>query len=311
MALISLLFVLRFVSETKGQELEEMARASGWGLRPREATRVTQRSSSIRDLPSALRGDEFARRLGDARPAVFLDYDGTLTPIVDRPQDAVISERMREAVSGLAARCTVCVVSGRDRPVVQELMGVHDLVVAGSHGFDIWSPREGTIEHEAASGFEDLLARVTARLQEELSSIEGAVVEPKRASVAAHYRLVAPDQRPEVQQTVESVLAEHPEDLKVTPGKMVYEIQPNLDWDKGRAVLHLLAALGLDRDDVVPIYVGDDITDEHAFQALAGRGIGIFVGDPADPELANRTTAADFRLDSIEEVERFLDALAQ
>lgn len=68
---------------------------------------MTLRSSSIGDLPNALRGDEVARRIGDARPAVFLDYDGTLTPIVDRPQEAVISERMREAVSALATRCTV------------------------------------------------------------------------------------------------------------------------------------------------------------------------------------------------------------
>jgi trehalose 6-phosphate phosphatase len=269
------------------------------------------RSSSIADLPNALHGDELARRIGDARPAVFLDYDGTLTPIVERPQDAVISERMREAVSGLAGRCTVCVVSGRDRPVVQELMGVHDLVVAGSHGFDIWSPEEGTIEHEAASGFEELLARVTARLREELSSIDGAVVEPKRASVAAHYRLVAEAHRPEVRGVVERILAEHTEELKVTPGKMVYEVQPKLDWDKGRAVLHLLTVLGLDSDEVVPIYVGDDITDEDAFEALAGRGIGVFVGDPEDPEVADRTTAADFRLGSVEEVERFLDALAR
>ncbi len=271
---------------------------------------MSLRSTSIRDLPHALHGDQLARRIGDARPAVFLDYDGTLTPIVDRPQDAVISERMREAVSGLAARCTVCVVSGRDRPVVQELMGVHDLVVAGSHGFDIWSPEQGTIEHDAASGFENLLARVTAQLQEALSSIDGAAVEPKRASVAAHYRLVPAARRPQVGEVVEQLLAEHPEELKVTPGKMVYEIQPNLDWDKGRAVLHLLTALDLDGDGIVPIYVGDDITDEHAFEALAGRGIGIFVGGPEDPEVANRTSAADFRLDSIDEVERFLDVLA-
>ena len=267
-------------------------------------------SSTIEDLPSAL-GDELAQRLAGARPAVFLDYDGTLTPIVDRPQDANISPRMRDVVSSLASRCPVCVVSGRDRSVVQELMGIHNLVVAGSHGFDIWSPERGTIEHEAASGFEDLLARVTARLQEELGPIEGAVVEPKRASVAAHYRLVAPAQRPEVQQVVERVLADHPEDLKVTPGKMVYELQPRLDWDKGRAVLHLIAVLGLDREDDTAIYVGDDITDEHAFEALSGRGIGIFVGDPQDPEVANRTTAADFRLGSIEEVEQFLDGLAR
>jgi trehalose 6-phosphate phosphatase len=266
--------------------------------------------STIEHLPSAL-GGELAGRLADSRPAMFLDYDGTLTPIVDRPQDATISPQMRNVVSSLASRCPVCVVSGRDRPVVQELMGIRNLVVAGSHGFDIWSPEQGTIEHEAASGFEDLLARVTARLQEELSRVEGAVVEPKRASVAAHYRLVAPDQRPRIQQAVERLLAEHPVDLKVTPGKMVYELQPRLDWDKGRAVLHLIAALGLDREDDLPIYLGDDITDEHAFEALSGRGIGIFVGDPEDPEVANRTSAADFRLGSIDEVEQFLDALAR
>jgi trehalose 6-phosphate phosphatase len=267
-------------------------------------------SSSIGKLPSAL-SDELAERIGDARPAVFLDYDGTLTPIVDRPQDATISPQMRDVVAGLAERCPVCVVSGRDRPVVQELMGVYDLVIAGSHGFDIWSPETGTIEHDAATGFEDLLAGVTAELRDALAPIAGAMVEPKRASVAAHYRLVAESQRPEVERVVKRLLAEHEGDLKVTPGKMVYEIQPKLDWDKGRAVLHLLSTLGLDGDDVVPIYVGDDITDEHAFAALAGRGIGVIVARPDDPEILGRPTAADFALESVGDVERFLDGLAR
>ncbi|MFW5680348.1 MAG: trehalose-phosphatase, partial [Pseudomonadota bacterium] len=94
---------------------------------------------NIGDLPHALtHAADLERRLGGRRPAVFLDYDGTLTPIVDRPEDAVISPRMREAVRELAKRCPVCVISGRDRPVVQELMGLDDLIVAGSHGFDIW-----------------------------------------------------------------------------------------------------------------------------------------------------------------------------
>jgi trehalose-6-phosphatase len=75
--------------------------------------------ASIAALPHALRGgDELARQVGGRRPAVFLDYDGTLTAIVDRPEDAVISVSMRAAVRGLAQRCTVCVVSGRDRRVV-------------------------------------------------------------------------------------------------------------------------------------------------------------------------------------------------
>jgi trehalose 6-phosphate phosphatase len=269
-------------------------------------------AQSISDLPDALVSfDEVERRRAGRTPAVFLDYDGTLTPIVDRPEDAVISESMRRVVRDLARRCTVCVVSGRDRRVVQELMGVDDLVVAGSHGFDIWSPGEGTVQHEAGAGTEGLIEEVTARLREELDGIPGVLIEPKQVSVAAHYRLVDDEQRPRVREVVERLLAERPDDLKVTPGKMVFEIQPKLDWDKGKAVLYLLEALGLDRDDVVPLYLGDDITDEDAFDALADRGIGIFVGDPDDPEVAGRTTAAHFVLHSIEEVEQFLDRLAR
>jgi trehalose 6-phosphate phosphatase len=269
-------------------------------------------AKQIGDLPHALEnGDELARLLAGRHPAVFLDYDGTLTPIVDRPEDAIISGSMREAVRGLAGRCTVCVVSGRDRRVVQELMGVDDLIVAGSHGFDIWSPAGGAIQREEGAGFEGLLDEVKARLREETGSIDGVLIEPKSVSVAVHYRLVSEEARPKIEEIVDAVLAEHPDELKVTPGKMVYEIQPKIDWDKGKAVLYLLEALDLDEDDVVPMYLGDDITDEHAFEALAGRGIGIFVGRADDPEVAGRTTAADYGLYTVEEVERFLDTLAR
>jgi trehalose 6-phosphate phosphatase len=257
----------------------------------------------IGDLPHALEdGDELARHLAGRRPAIFLDYDGTLTPIVDRPEDALISESMRKAVRGLAKRCPVCVVSGRDRRVVQELMGVDDLVVAGSHGFDIWSPAGGEVEREEGEGFGRLLEEAEARLRHKLAGIEGALVEPKKSSVAAHYRLVARDERPRVGQVVDEILAEHPDELKVTPGKMVYEIQPNIDWDKGKAVVYLLRVLGLDRGDIVPMYLGDDITDEHAFEALRTRGIGVFVGRANDPEVAGRTSAAHYILRDVPEV---------
>jgi trehalose 6-phosphate phosphatase len=266
----------------------------------------------IGDLPHALEdGDQLVRHLAGRRPAVFLDYDGTLTPIVDRPEEALISESMRNAVRELSKRCPVCVVSGRDRRVIQELMSVDDLIVAGSHGFDIWSPAGGEIQREEGEEFGGLLDGVEARLREDLGGIEGALVEPKKSSVAAHYRLVSENERPMVGRVVEKILAEHPDGLKVTPGKMVYEIQPNIDWDKGKAVLYLLEALDLDRDDVVPMYLGDDITDEHAFEALARRGIGIFVGRADDPEVAGRTTAADYVLYDVPEVERFLDTLAR
>jgi trehalose 6-phosphate phosphatase len=272
-------------------------------------------SRHIGDLPHALEhGDELACQLAGKTPAVFLDYDGTLTPIVDRPADALISDSMHEAVHRLAGRCPVCVVSGRDRQVVQELMGVEDLIVAGSHGFDIWSPTGGEIQREEGAGFAALLEDVNERLHEQMGPIEGALIEPKKTSVAAHYRLVSDQEKPRIKAIVDAVLAEHPSELKVTPGKMVYEIQPNVEWDKGKAVLYLLEALGLNRGDVVPMYLGDDITDEHAFEALAEssqQGIGIFVGRADDPEVAGRTTSADYVLHTVEEVERFLDTLAR
>lgn len=267
-------------------------------------------SRSIGDLPHALSNrDELEHRLAGRRPAVFLDYDGTLTPIVDRPEDALISDSMREAVRELARRCPVCVVSGRDRRVVQELMGLDELIVAGSHGFDIWSPEGGEIQHSLGGEFGGLLDGVKARLREETKPFGGALVEEKSVAVAVHYRLVPEPERPAIKRIVDSVLEEHPDDLKVTPGKMVYEIQPKIDWDKGRAVLYLLEALDL--EDAAPVYLGDDTTDEDAFEALSGRGLGIFVGRADDPELAGRTTSADYVLDTIEEVELFLAALAR
>jgi trehalose 6-phosphate phosphatase len=271
--------------------------------------------SRIADLPHALRDSEqFAQRLDSRQPAVFLDYDGTLTPIVDRPQDAVISDSMRDAVRRLAERTTVCVVSGRDRPIIDQWMGIDGLVVAGSHGFDIGGHRDGTVRHDAVTGIEDLLATVTDRLNAEVGSIAGAVIEPKRFSVAVHYRLVTPTQRPSVTAVVDTLLDEYPDQLKVTPGKMVYEIQPKVDWDKGKAVQYLRRALGVEGEEFVALYLGDDVTDEDAFTALKesgnAPGIGVIVADLRDPEQADRATAADFVLESTAEVQQFLNALA-
>lgn len=260
-------------------------------------------------LPHALRDhDEFVSRMNGRRPAVFLDYDGVLSPIVDRPEDARMTPSMRQVVRDLAGRCSVCVVSGRDRVVVQELMGVDDLVVAGSHGFDIWHPERGTLEHEAASGFEELVAETTQRLTEEVGSLPGVLVEVKRASVAVHYRLADADDTRRVYELVEKLLTERPDELKVTPGKMVYELQPKLDWNKGRAVDYLLDALDLTSPGLVPIYLGDDVTDEDAFATLHDRGVGIYVGDAAD---LDRLTKATFTLTDVPEVETFLATLAR
>jgi trehalose 6-phosphate phosphatase len=145
------------------------------------------------------------------------------------------------------------------------------------------------------------------------------VVEPKRFSIAVHYRLVAPQEHQYVKAVVDTLLADHPDLLKMTPGKMVYEIQPKVDWDKGKAVQYLCHALHVEGDEFVRVYLGDDITDEDAFRALhgspggalPGNGIGIVVADLGEAEQAGRSTAADFVLESTGEVQRFLNTLAR
>jgi trehalose 6-phosphate phosphatase len=262
-------------------------------------------------LPHALDAPEVAERLDGRRPAVFLDYDGVLTPIVPRPEDAIMSDDMRDIVRALAQRCPVCVVSGRDRAVVSELMGVDDLIVAGSHGFDIYDPARGPIVHEASQGWEGLVAEVTERVRAAADDIPGTLVEPKHASVALHDRHVADADRPRVAALVEAVLAEHPGELRVTPGKFVHEIQPKIDWNKGKAVEHLLDVLDLRGVDVLPIYVGDDVTDEDAFNApsIADGGLGVLVIGPIDAD--GRETAAAAVLADVDAVGAFLDGLAR
>ena len=255
-------------------------------------------------LPNALaRAAEIRARLAGKRPAVFLDYDGTLTPIVARPELAVLSDATRAVVRALAERCTVAIVSGRDRAEVERLVGLDGLVYAGSHGFDIAGPGGLRKEHECAAEFLPALDRAEERLRRELAGAAGALVERKKFAIAVHYRLVAEDEVPRVDAAVATVAAETPE-LRRTTGKKVFELRPRLDWDKGKAVLWLLAALGLDHEDVLPLYLGDDDTDEDAFAALANRGIGILIAEAPQP------TVAHYVLSDTEEAARFLGELA-
>ena len=256
------------------------------------------------DLPSALEGlEDMSGLLKGRKAVVFLDYDGTLTPIVSRPELAVLSEPMRRTLKELAAVCTVAVVSGRDRADVEKLVDLDGLVYAGSHGYDIAGPEGLKKELEEAKALLPLLDEVQRRLDDALSRIRGALVERKRFSVAVHYRNVAPTEVADVQAAVDAALGGR-EGLRKRGGKKVYELQPDLDWDKGAAVRWLLGALDLDGPDVLPFYAGDDLTDEDAFRALAGRGIGIVV------DAGDRNTHAAYRLADTGEVRRFLEALA-
>jgi alpha,alpha-trehalase len=254
-------------------------------------------------LPSALdRFNEVACRLKRKRPAVFLDYDGTLTPIVERPELAFISEEMRQTVRDLARYCTVAIVSGRDRQDVQKLAGIEGIYYAGSHGFDIAGSGGKKLEFQQGSDYLPALDRAEKALRERLDETEGAQVERKKFAIAVHFRRVADDQLAKVERVVDEVLGQS-EGLRKTGGKMIFELRPDIDWDKGKALGWLLRKLDLDRRDVVPIYLGDDLTDEDALREIDERGIGILVRDESRP------THARYALEDTAEVRIFLQTL--
>lgn len=245
-------------------------------------------------LPSALDPEVLDRLLGAADPALFLDYDGVLSEIVDDPSAAVITPELRAAVAAVVRRYPVAVVSGRDLSYIRAHVDLDGLVYAGSHGFDL--DGAGRLGAEA---FLPALDRAERQLTERLRGVPGALIERTRFTISVHYRMVADSDLPTVAAAVAAVTG-----LRRTGGKRVFELRPSLDWGKGRAVRHLIASLGL--HDHVALYLGDDDTDEDAFTALAqaGEGFGILVGERAAP------TAAAAQLRDPSEVRVFLERLA-
>jgi len=252
-------------------------------------------------IPSALENIEEIARSGD-RLAVFLDYDGTLTPIVSRPENAWLSESMRETLRALVARVPVAILSGRDLDDVRGRVHVDGIVYAGSHGFDIAGA--GGLRRELGAAYLPVLDAAETELREALDEISGAQLERKHFSVAAHYRNVNEHDASKVALAADAVAAKHRE-LRKIDGKKVYELLPDIDWHKGKAVLWLLETLELERGSALPIYIGDDRTDEDAFGALEKRGVGILVSE--QPQV----TAARYLLNDPEEVERFLRTLTE
>jgi len=307
--------------------------------------------------PSALTSFESITELANGkRLALFLDYDGTLSPIVDNPANAVMSDevcfeslllvqfklqricttvsvifpryfsQMRAAVRHVASLFPTAIISGRSRDKVFDFVKLTELYYAGSHGMDIMGPvrkSESSGHHvecvtstdsegkevnlfQPASEFLPMIAEVFENLSESIKDIEGARMEDNKFCVSVHYRNVAPHDYEKVHQRVTAVLKDYPF-LRLTHGRKVLEVRPVIDWNKGKAVEFLLESLGLsESEDVLPIYVGDDKTDEDAFKVLKAnnRGFGILVSSvPKDSD-------ASYSLRDPAEVMEFLRTLA-
>ncbi|KAJ1290929.1 hypothetical protein BS78_02G280000 [Paspalum vaginatum] len=247
--------------------------------------------------PSALNAFEKIVAYGNGKKIVlFLDYDGTLSPIVDEPDNAVMSDQMREVVRNAALHLPTAIISGRSCDKVFDFVKLTELYYAGSHGMDIMGPvgKTGCVtDHrstsysnkkemkifQAASEFLPMIDEVFRLLVEKIQEIDGAKVENNKFCVSVHYRNVSEKDWPLVAWCTDDVLKAYPR-LRLSHGRKVLEVRPVIDWNKGKAVEFLLDSLGLaDSSNVLPIYIGDDRTDEDAFKVLREdkRGFGILV----------------------------------
>ena len=166
-----------------------------------------------------------------------------------------------------------------------------------------------SLSYQVADSFRPALVEAMRLVEEGIKSIKGALVEDNNFSVSVHYRMVAEgEDRERVEEIVNSVLDDMPM-LRRTEGKMVYELRPSAEWDKGKAVEWLLEQIIKEvGEQVFPFYIGDDVTDEDAFRMMDGLGgIGIIVSDTAVED----STAASYALSGPQEVVRFLDFFAQ
>lgn len=262
---------------------------------PIEATSLTLNPSYFRSGKSVF----FAEK----RLVLFLDYDGTLTPIVSRPELAVLSQEMKTVLGDLSERYTVALVSGRARHDVEKLAGLKGIFYAGSHGFDIRGPEISMVEPRAKDVI-PLIADIVSKLRENLGAIEGILIEEKKFSVAVHYRLVEDKNVGGIKNFVDGIVKNN-NSLRLMCGKKVYEILPAIDWDKGKAVRWIMQALGVSWDNASIVYIGDDTTDEDAFRAIGTRGTGILVFDKP------RESAACFRLSSPDEVKKLFEMILE
>jgi alpha,alpha-trehalase len=247
--------------------------------------------------------EEILRSLDGRRLVVLLDYDGTLSPIAPRPEDAVLSSATREVLCHLGERWLTAIISGRSLADVRDLVGLDHLLYAGNHGLEIEGPAGSDIRRNLAEDFVPDVTAAAAELDAALAGVEGSLVENKRYSLSVHYRLVAPEQVTVVETAVDATIALHPK-LKKRLGKKVFELRPNLAWDKGKAVRWLLETIDDQDAGLLPVYIGDDVTDEDAFAALAEDGVGVLVSDQ------QQETAATHRLQDTDEARRFLARLA-
>jgi len=248
--------------------------------------------------------DKLKNKLSDKSILLFLDYDGTLTPIVETPDKAVISKEKKGLIDKLStsSNCRVAIISGRSLSDIKGLVGLKDIIYAGNHGLEIEGPKI-KFESQVSLRLRSVIRNIYEDMVSRFSKIKGVLIEDKGLAISVHYRLVDEKDMQEFLGIFNEITDPYivRSKIKINTGKKVYEIKPPVMWDKGKVVLWLLARQQflLEKNKILPVYIGDDVTDEDAFKALKNKGLTIFVGEQGDSE-------AQYYLKTTEEVTEFL-----
>ena len=230
-----------------------------------------------------------------ADPALFLDVDGTLVEIAATPETVRVAPGMLATLERLALQRPVALVSGRRIADIDRLFAPLVVPAAGAHGLER-RRADGTLEQKDAAA---LVRPALKPLAEFAAAWPGVRLENKGLSVALHYRL-APEAEEPARRIAAAVAAESEGWLKVLPGKMVFELAPRLA-DKGTAVSAFMSEPPF--AGKVPVFLGDDVTDEDAFDAVDRLGgMSVLVG-------AREGSRARFRLGSVDAAHRWLARL--
>lgn len=250
-------------------------------------------------LKDALKKKVDSQVLQSPHTFLLLDYDGTLTPIMPKPEMARLPESTRKILDKLSRnpKFSVGIVTGRQINEIKSLVKLKNVIYAGNHGLELEGP-DFNYTHAKAKEFIRILRKVKNKLQPFQKLFPGSFIEDKKITLTYHYRLVDSRLIKMLQRAFlkEVSLWVRNKKIQILKAKKALEVYPNFNWNKGSAVRWILLH---ENTESLPIYIGDDKTDEMAFKALNELGITIRVG-------FSRDSHAQYFVKDVNEVWKFL-----